>query len=149
VTVKLKDAATDRLAWEIADFTPIAFSRAILAEMKVRLHDHYVRIDSQGRLRTYRKLADEPVYVAAESLVMEFARRDGDVLIKVARHCPGFQMVNAALHAGSKAADLEASPPILNGPDELCDPLDAAPPFAERPWWMDTWKPKKPWWKFW
>jgi len=153
VRTQLGDAVTERQIWEIADFVPIALARALLQEMGAKLHDHYVRIDSQGRLRTYRRLEDEPVFREASSLALEVAQREGDALIQLAQYSTEFQAINQALHAGSRVENLDASPPILNGPDELCDPLEAAPVFPEAPWWMDTWKgalqPKKPWWKFW
>jgi hypothetical protein len=152
VRAKFKDPkeVSDRLTWEIADFVPIALARSFLEGKDFQLHDHYVRIDSQGRLRVYRKLLDEVVYRTALECIPDVIALGKDVLLKIAKRSCEFQAVNAALHSGSELKNLEAAPPILNGPDELCDPLESVPTFQEKPWRMDSWKPKKkPWWKIW
>jgi hypothetical protein len=140
----------DRLAWEIADFLPIALARVGLIERGARLHDHYVRLDARGRLRTYRLLSDEPVYRACEALAAElFATRKAlaERIAPISVERPTF---DAALSQGSRVENLEAGPPVLNGPDALCDPLDQPPLFAEKPFWLlELEEQNKPWWKFW
>ena len=71
-------AALDRLGiqdedlvWRITDFLSIALARPPLRALGVRLDDHYARIDSSGRLRTYRRLDEEPVYRAADAVVAQ------------------------------------------------------------------------------
>lgn len=140
----------DRIAWEIADFLPIALARIGLTERGAKLDDHYARIDSRGRLRTYRLLSDEPVYRECQALAPELFATRNALAERIAQISVERQTIEAALSQGSRIEDLEAGPPILNGPDELCDPLDQPPTFAEKPFWLlEIEKRNKPWWKWW
>jgi hypothetical protein len=56
-----------------------------------------------------------------------------DVFLAVAGRSPEFRAVNQALHAGSRAEDLECSPPVLVWSEEVTGA--GAPP--------------KSWWQFW
>jgi hypothetical protein len=140
----------DRLAWEIADFLPIALARIELVQRGAKLDDHYARLDSRGRLRTYRLLSDEPVYRECQALAPELFATQKDVAERLAQMSVERQPFDAALARGSRIEDLDAGPPMLQGPDELCDPLDQPPLFAEKPFWLlELEKQNKPWWKFW
>lgn len=138
----------EQLSWQIADFVPIAFGR-IKPRANVPPDDHYVRIDSQEHLRVYKRLDAEPFDCVALQYGQELAASGARELEILAKLSPEWIMLDWAITSGKKPEDLDASPPILNGPDELCDPLDQQPQFAERLWWMDSWKSTKPWWKFW
>jgi hypothetical protein len=140
----------DRLAWEIADFLPIALARVGLVERGARLDEHYARLDSRGRLRTYRLLSDEPVYQACQALATELFATRKALADRIAQISVERQTFDAALSQGSRIENLEAGPPVLNGPDELCDPLNQPPAFAEKPFWLlELEKRNRPWWKFW
>ena len=175
---KSNPGISHRLASDIADFLPIAFGRWVLRDNPLRFDEHYLRIDSAGRARVYCRLDDEPAYREAVAIIPEAAAMDlgaiaslitrdaeardilqadaqragENVVKKLARASAEYQMIDAALRRGSRPENLDLSPPIINGPDEFCDPLDRAPAFAEKPWWWETWKPQakpRPWWKFW
>lgn len=149
VTAKHKQCSPE-LASQVADFMPIAFGRLKPPAPGLKFHDHYVRIDSQGRLRDYKPLDGEPAYREALSMGNELLNTGAAPVNVIGRISPEFQMIKWALSNGSKVENLDLSPPILNGPDDMCPPLDKAPRFDERPWWMDSWKSlRKPWWKFW
>lgn len=140
----------DRLAWEIADFLPIALARVGLIERGARLDDHYARLDARGRLRTYRLLSDEPVYQACQALAPELFATRKALAERIAQISVELQTFKAARSQGSRIADLELGPPMLSGPDALCDPLDLPPTFAEKPFWLlEIEKQNQPWWKFW
>lgn len=141
---------SERMAWEIADFLPLALARSKLAAQGVKFDDYYARIDSRGRLRAYRLLTDEPVYRAAVQLAPELYQSQPAVAEAIARISIEDQLVRTALARGSKAADLEAGPPVLNGPDDLCPPLAEQPRLQPEPWWLTKLRQQqRPWWKFW
>ena len=140
----------DRLAWQIADFLPIALARAELAGKGVKLSDHYVRIDSRGRLRTYRPLKDEAVYREAAGLAPELHRSQPSAAARLAKISVEHQSVAEALRRAASPRTWKRDRPVLNGPDELCDPLEQPPVFDSEPWWLaDLRKRQRPWWKFW
>ncbi|HEV7278790.1 MAG TPA: hypothetical protein VGN57_01150 [Pirellulaceae bacterium] len=142
--------AVDRLAWEIADFLPIALARVDLIQQGARLDDHYGRTDSHGRLRTYRLLSEEPVYRECQALAPELFATQKELAERLAQLSVERQMFDAALARGSRIENLHSGPPILNGPDELCDPLDKPPTFSEKPFWLvELEKRNRPWWKWW
>ncbi len=144
------DAASERLAWEIADFLPLALARPELEAKGVQLSDHYARVDSQGRLRTYRRLDDEPIYRDCVALAPELRAAEPQAASAIAAISVEHQTVQQALANGSHAKNLDAGPPILNGPDELCDPLASRPTFDEEPWWLAAHnRQHRSWWKFW
>lgn len=140
----------DRIAWEIADFLPIALARIGLTARGAKLDERYARIDSRGRLRNYRLLTDEPVYRECQALAPELFATRNSLAERIARISVERQMFEAALSGGSRIEDLEAGPPVLSGPDELCGPLNMAPIFEEKPFWLRAIEMRhRPWWKFW
>lgn len=140
----------DRLAWEIADFLPIALARVGLLERGARLHDHYARLDARGRLRTYRLLSDEPVYRECQTLAAELFAARKALADRIAQISVERETIASALSQGRLIEDLDFGPPMLLGPEALCDPLDQPPVFAEKPFWLlELEKQNKPWWKFW
>lgn len=145
-----RDADGEKLAWQIADFLPIAAARPLLISRGIQLSEHYARIDSQGRLRTYRLLSDEPVYREAAMLIPKLVVSQRRAIEGIVQISVEYQQTQLAIDGGSLPANLNAGPPILNGPDELCDPLDQRPKFETSPWWLaDLSEKRRPWWKFW
>lgn len=141
---------TDRLAWEIADFLPLAFGRIKMGSLGIKFDECFARLDSSGRLRSYRRLDAEPIFVKSLEIGREFAREGRKELDVISAISIERQMIEPALNRGSLAANLDLGPPILSGPDDLCDPLDQQPTFEAKPWWLDAIRAKtRPWWKFW
>ena len=111
LTVKFfKEHETEALV----EFVPLAFGRSLLDGMGIRFEDDYVRVDAGGNERMRRRLADEPVYVAALKLAPIVMQSMGqDAFMAIAGRSSELQAVNAALNAGSAPADLQASTPVL------------------------------------
>jgi hypothetical protein len=152
-------------ASEVSAFMPIAFGRALMDGMGVTFSPEYGVADGSGSTRTVGRLADHPVYAAAEAKVAEMmeSQEDGDALVGVALWSSEFSAVNQALNAGSNPADLEAGPPLLipdadgeapspsGAKSEASGPAFAGPPGVASPRARpaDGRSAGKPWWRFW
>lgn len=145
---------------EVSAFMPIAFGRALMDGMGVTLSPEYAVADRSGGVSVAGRLADHPVYAAAEAKVAEMmaSQVDGDALVGVALWSSEFSAVNQALNAGSDPADLEAGPPLLL-PDDDGEDVNPAGAMATASWPAtagspgakpaDTKSGGKPWWRFW
>lgn len=148
IRTRVGEGVDDVTHHALADFVPMAFVRVALADSGVSLPEHFGRKDAQGRIREYRRLDDVAIYRDARALAQEWQPERADDVRGVARWHGALALVESALARGSKAADLEFAPTLLDGPDEACPPLEERPTFPDRPWWLAQWMPK-PWWKLW
>ena len=138
----------DTLAAQIADFLPIALGRHELRPLGVELDDHYGRLDSKGRLRSFKLRTQEPVFCDAAVLASGLFAAQRQLSQRLARISCEYQFVQAQLAAGIKAINIKVGPPLLRGPDELCEPWGERPKFDGEPWWLrEVKKQQKPWWK--
>jgi hypothetical protein len=123
-------------ATEVVEFAPLAFGRALMDGMGVVFDDEYIRLDDDGEERLRRKLADEPMFVAALAAAPEFMRNAGqDPFAAIAMRSAELQAVNEALNAGVSPDGLIASAPVMVWGEE-------SPPAPVQ-------APAKPWWKIW
>jgi hypothetical protein len=126
------------LATAIVTFTPLAFSRAILKKLPLKLPSTYSRINAQGRVTSGFKLEEESVFVAAAALAQQIIANNqwrDDWHLTVAMWSPEFGAVNELLLNGSQPEDIELSPVIMLW-DYTPTPSEVQPLI-------------KPWWKFW
>jgi hypothetical protein len=106
--------AERRHAIALVDFLPIAFGRPVLEKLGVRASETG-QIQEGGSERTLR-LLDDPVFADAAALANEayaHGTMSADVFRALALRGAELGAVNEALSAGSKAADLELSPPMF------------------------------------
>ncbi len=134
--------------YELADFIPLAFANVVLTETGARFPEHFGRKDSHGTIRDFRRLDESPAFREALDLARQWWPTRPDDVRAVAGWSGLLKLVQTAVARGSNVADLELVPPLLDGPDESCPPLEQRPRFPDNPWWLKHWQPK-PWWKFW
>ncbi|MCC3160290.1 hypothetical protein LJ737_23840 [Hymenobacter sp. 15J16-1T3B] len=137
----LLDQGTDLVqAQQVVAFAPLAFGRAVLAQLPIVLSTTSSIVDDRGNVYEGYLLELEPVFVAAQWLAEELIERRQwreDEHMLLAMWSAEFKSVNALLREGSKPENLEISPPVL-----LWDIVSTVPPIKPE-------SPLKPWWKFW
>lgn len=122
------------LARQVVTFAPLAFGRAILAQLPIVFSTTYSTIDDQDNFTEGNLLELESVFIAAQWLADELIEQRQ---WSEAQHMPlatwsaELKAVNSLLHSGSKPENIELLPPVIKL--EMVSPAPHA----------------KPWWKFW
>jgi hypothetical protein len=120
-------------AFELVIWVPMAFGRAVLERLDVKLPSTFQLTASDGKILTRRRFSDEPVYVEAYRIATALAQPEFHFLTIGSRSAE-FQAVNAALLQGSEVKNLVAAEPVVSFPDQSSQATENT---------------RKPWWKFW
>jgi len=150
------------LVAQALQFIPIAFGRALVADVGVRFSPNFILVTGDG-LQVKRGALDTLVtYRVARSLLTSRA----DVMRSVGLRSAEVRAINSALHAGSKPADLSMAPivaftdPASEIGTERAHELVRAlaqheagvlpqPPPEPPPESLPAPASKPPWWKIW
>ena len=139
----------ETIAERIVRFAPVAFGRALLADMGIAFSDDFLRFDGDGNLIFSGKLSADDVF--ATSVASVATHSNSSAYQTIALSSSEVHSVNQALNAGSNPADLVLAPVAIF--DQL--PTDAGMERAHqhltkilRPH-SPTQRQEKAWWKFW
>ena len=126
----------------------IAFGRFLMKDMGIQFSPDYWRFSEAGQHLTTEKLADNTVFVAAQTLWSSLMTQP--VISALALTSPELRAVNDLLHQGSKPADLALAPVVLfeGKPDDEAI-QKAGEQMRQHLNGMSASTPRKPWWKVW
>lgn len=104
----VEDGITEKMAYQLVAFVPLAFTRVLLRDTGVRFSDEYSLINSVSRKAQGRFLSLEPVFVAALKFANDWIQnsRDKNIFLTIASRNAEFKAINEALHAGAKPENL-------------------------------------------
>jgi hypothetical protein len=111
--------------WLVA-LLPVAFTRVLFKSGGPSFADTYQCMSDDGSISGEHSLSNEPIFAHGVSIA---SSADRETMVAVAGRSAEFNVINQALHVGSKLDDLVLSPPVFLR--------------ASRS------DPSKPWWKFW
>jgi len=139
VSALVRDGVETELAERLVEFLPLAFYRAMVPSRPGQFADHYVRMAPDGSASPDRKLAKEPVYIAAmkearAELASGTSREEYEL---IAGRSSEAAAVNDLLQQGGSVANAIFSPPVfLRWVDEN---KAAGGQWSARKWWQ-FWK---------
>ena len=129
----------------VTDFVPLAFGRLVMIRTGVSFPSEFMRIRPGGESETGLKLMREAVFARAMSIGCELI--GGETLAaakKVALLSPELNVINNALHHGSKLENLALSPTVFSDGQTSPAEIERALKQHEK-----AVKSAKPWWRFW
>ena len=157
VYAALADAGVaDAFADRAYKFTQTAWGRAFLAGLGVQFSPEYVCFNASGEVIESGRLADEPCFAAASRLAQRYAGTPG--FKRLALTSADADVINNALHEGSKPEDLVTAPAFLfleaptpagmENARRVIAQYTAALQGPAAPATRES-APAKPWWRFW
>ena len=111
--------------WLVA-LLPVAFTRVLFKGTGPSFANTYQCMGGDGSVSREYRLSDEPIFVLGLRIA---GTADRETMMAIAGRSAEFNVINQALHAGSKLEDLVLTPPLF---------LRASKS-----------QPAKPWWRFW
>jgi hypothetical protein len=145
----------DDVADRAYKFTQMAWGRAFLDDLGVKFAPDYVCFNGAGDVVESGLLAEQPYFVAAMSLVGQYAQSPG--FPRLALMSSDVNAVNSALQAGSKAENLVMAPAGLFVEAATPEGIEKARKFlaqrvearSKAAAARESASAKKPWWRFW
>jgi hypothetical protein len=148
----VRRGASEVVAEQAIALIPLAFGRALLAQMGSKTSVHCILIAKDKQQRTLR-LDRFPMFREAMRLANDASRYGTaapEAFSALAMRSVEVIMLNKMLHAGSKAQNLVMTPPAIIVVNEWeADAGPSATLSAATTTATTFASPKKPWWKFW
>ena len=139
----------ETIAERIVRFAPVAFGRALLADLGIAFSDDFLRFDGDGNLTLSGKLSADDVFAASVASVATHS--NSPAYQTIALSSAEVHSVNQALNSGSNPADLVLAPVAIFDQPPTDTGMDRAHQHLAKilqPH-SPTQPQDKPWWKIW